>query len=105
MAATIPYSGYGSLIWKPKDSLANPSKDDLTKMRFDNMHYTRAYNQCRGRGVTAAICAAALPGDAHVTPHNPMAIHFTKEVVDGIECMSDTGDVAKCQHYFEGTYK
>ncbi|CAD7943328.1 unnamed protein product [Amoebophrya sp. A120] len=105
MAATVPYSGYGGLIWKPRDSLANPSVGDLGKMRFDDKHYLRAYNQCRGRGIAPSICMEALPGDAHITPQNPLPTQFSKEIVDAVECMADTGDVERCQHYFEGLHK
>eukprot|EP00392_Amoebophrya_sp_AT5.2_P004385 g4393.t1 len=105
MAGTVPYSGYGGLIWQPRDSLANPSVGDLGKMRFDAAHYQRAYNQCRGRGISPSVCVTALPGDAHVTPQNPLPQQFTKEVVDAIECMSDTGDVVQCQHYLEGLHR
>ena len=30
---------------------------------------------------------------------------FQKEMVDAIECMSEYGDVGKCNHYLEAFYK
>ena len=50
MADTIPQSGYKKLVFEPPAAYAGVASDKLGSMKFDTMHYLRAYNQCRGRG-------------------------------------------------------
>merc|ERR1712194_442407 len=50
-------------------------------------------------------CWAKLAPDMHVTPQNPAPAVFKKETVDAIECMSDYGDLQKCNHFMETFHK
>merc|ERR1712194_399450 len=78
---------------------------NLTKMRFDKDHYTTAYTLCKGRGLSDAACKQRLLPDLNVTPSNPLPVAFKKETIDAMECMSDHGDLGKCNHFFESFHK
>eukprot|EP00386_Alphamonas_edax_P009661 GDKI01031669.1.p1 GENE.GDKI01031669.1~~GDKI01031669.1.p1 ORF type:complete len:131 (-),score=39.27 GDKI01031669.1:364-756(-) len=106
MAVTVPFQGWGNLLYKPPSVGADAANKQLQaeQMKFDPVHYDRAYLLCRGKGNTHQQCRQ-LPEDTYITPQNPLVTAFEKEIVDGVECMIRHRDDAQCQHHFEGLYR
>lgn len=103
-APTVPAERFTELLFKPPTTAMRPEVDQLGNMKFDGLHWKRAYNMCIGRGGTHAQCKN-IPMDAHISPQNPLPVVFQKETIDAIECMTEHGDAAKCFHYTEFMHK
>ena len=77
MAATIPYTDYGKLVFRPRPNLANGSASNFDKVAFDPNHYRRAMTQCRGRGLSNEQCVEKVLSsssnvDTYIAPANPL---------------------------------
>jgi len=81
-----------------------PEVSMLGSMKFDDLHFKRAYNLCIGRGGSHEQCKN-IPMDSHITPQNPMPTVFKAETFNAIECMTEHGDQEKCYHYTEYLHK
>lgn len=74
-------------------------------MMSHSLRHHCADTQSRRDGVSCAESARQFMACEWSYSQNPLPQHFTKEMVDAIECMSDTGDVARCNHYMEVAYR
>jgi len=105
MAQTVPPHKWTKLIYNPPESLQGTHVPDLHNMKFDKKHYSRAFNQCIGRRVSASECWQTIPQDDLITPPNPTPDLFPKELADALECMADRGDARQCNHFTEALFK
>merc|ERR1712217_262181 len=86
----------------PEACLAKSEAANLTSMRFDPTHWSNAYNQCIGRGLSPKECVASLADDARITSSGPLAGEAAhKDLAGAIECMQLTGNPEKCTTHFD----
>eukprot|EP00929_Paragymnodinium_shiwhaense_P102922 TRINITY_DN6616_c0_g1_i1.p1 TRINITY_DN6616_c0_g1~~TRINITY_DN6616_c0_g1_i1.p1 ORF type:complete len:155 (-),score=49.57 TRINITY_DN6616_c0_g1_i1:133-597(-) len=97
----VPVSKWTHAVYNSPDAaLAKAEPSALTQMQLDPAHWSKAYNQCIGRGLSHKECVTALPEDIRSTPAGPLAAG-SKELSSAIDCMTETGDVAKCNKHFD----
>eukprot|EP00929_Paragymnodinium_shiwhaense_P057509 TRINITY_DN28796_c0_g1_i1.p2 TRINITY_DN28796_c0_g1~~TRINITY_DN28796_c0_g1_i1.p2 ORF type:complete len:156 (-),score=52.26 TRINITY_DN28796_c0_g1_i1:152-619(-) len=98
----VPVSKWTAAVYGSPDAcLAKSEAASLTQMQFNPSHWSSAYNQCIGRGLSHKDCVAALPDDLRTTPQGPLASLQSNELSTAIQCMTETGDVDKCSKHFD----
>mmetsp|Transcript_69567 Transcript_69567/g.193582 ORF Transcript_69567/g.193582 Transcript_69567/m.193582 type:complete len:157 (+) Transcript_69567:106-576(+) len=104
--AIAPERWTATVYSTPDASLAKAEVSSLTAMQFDGAHWSKAFRQCIGRGLSHQECAAALPDDTRVTPPGPLAsVPASSGMTSAIGCMSETGDSGKCGEHFASLAK
>eukprot|EP00929_Paragymnodinium_shiwhaense_P013110 TRINITY_DN120976_c0_g1_i1.p2 TRINITY_DN120976_c0_g1~~TRINITY_DN120976_c0_g1_i1.p2 ORF type:complete len:155 (-),score=50.96 TRINITY_DN120976_c0_g1_i1:101-565(-) len=97
----VPVSKWTAAVYGSPDAcLAKTETSALPQMQFDPSHWSAAYNQCIGRGLSHKDCVAALPDDARLSPQGPLA-GGSKEMASAIDCMTQGGDAEKCIKHFD----
>merc|ERR1719421_454095 len=101
---TVPPDDFTKILMSPPVTGMPVETAQLANMKFDDLHWKRAYNMCIGRGGTHEKCKN-IPMDAHITPQNPTPTVFKEETIAAIDCMTEHGDMSKCYHYTEYLHK
>mmetsp|Transcript_11858 Transcript_11858/g.26427 ORF Transcript_11858/g.26427 Transcript_11858/m.26427 type:complete len:157 (-) Transcript_11858:92-562(-) len=100
--AIAPEKWAASIYGTPESCLAKAEVGALPAMQFDPSHWSRAYTQCIGRGLSHSECAASIPDDVRITPSGPLATPAAAPyVANAVTCMSETGDMEKCDIHFK----
>lgn len=89
-----------TLYGTPENSLAKAEAGKLGAMQFDPAHWSRAYLQCIGRGLSHKDCVASLPDDARTTAAGPL-VGEGKALSAAIACMNEKGDPNQCTSHFD----
>mmetsp|Transcript_145259 Transcript_145259/g.368622 ORF Transcript_145259/g.368622 Transcript_145259/m.368622 type:complete len:190 (+) Transcript_145259:1-570(+) len=108
MAPSIPKVAIPPERWTqaiygtPDAALAKAEVSQLGSTRFDSAHWSKAYLQCIGRGISHKECVASLPDDVRTTPAGPLAGDDAKAgLATAIACMSEHGTPDACTSHFE----
>merc|ERR1712039_211210 len=74
--------------------------------QFNPSHWSAAYNQCIGRGLSPKECVASLADDTRGSPQGPLAGESAhSDLTSAIECMRLNGDPDKCTTHFDALAK
>eukprot|EP00443_Scrippsiella_acuminata_P041153 CAMPEP_0115227964 /NCGR_PEP_ID=MMETSP0270-20121206/31420_1 /TAXON_ID=71861 /ORGANISM="Scrippsiella trochoidea, Strain CCMP3099" /LENGTH=155 /DNA_ID=CAMNT_0002642439 /DNA_START=72 /DNA_END=539 /DNA_ORIENTATION=+ len=104
--AIAPERWTQTVFGTPDSALAKAEVSQLGAMRFNTNHWSNAYLQCIGRGISHKECVASLPDDVRTAPAGPLSGgDANAELAATIACMGEHGDPDKCTTHFDALSK
>lgn len=94
---------YNQLLAPAEPGPPPVTNDQMLGMKFDNQHFSRYYNQCRGRGLSHDQCKD-IPVDLRNTAPHPEQVS-SGDIAGYMDAMTKFGDNAKCQEFADALHK